>query len=330
MFSLKALICGILLVILVEAAGAAMVFQDEFDLDPAANGWTESADGGDITSDGDNTLFSGPGNTTQAITRTISTAGRTDLFAGFDVAANANSEFNDTFTFLVDSDNDMSFESVVSSSAEGANLANLDFTALPGAAEDNPNLPIRVTWNHNFNDEVMLLDRLVIVDAPLVLATDPFDADPAANGWTESGEVTSNGSGQASLEGDLNSSITKTFDLSGFESILVNLEGLNDGFNDNADSVILEVDAGSGFVEVGRQRGTDSPYLLGALLPPEAENNPSVALRLTADSTFGGQDTLFDALTVRGAIVPEPSALMLLGLAAVLWLGCGARRGGKS
>ncbi len=319
MFKLKLLICGVAVAMVVSPAVAGLLLDEGFTADPASAGWTEDPAGGDITSDGNNAVFSGPGGSTQAITRSISTVGTTGLFVGFKATATDSAESNDTLTFLIDSDNDGAFEAVTSANAGGANLENADFTALPAAAEGNAGLPIRVTWNHNFEDEDLLLDRLMIFEAPEIIETDPFDVDPAANGWTESGSVESNGE-QALLGGDPASSITKTFDLTGYTNILVNLEGLNDGYNGLDDMVTVEVDAGNGFVEVGRQLGTDDPYLLGALLPPEADDNATVTLRLTADSSYSGQDTKFDNLTLRGALIPEPTSLMLLAAGGLLAL----------
>ena len=176
-----------------------------------------------------------------------------------------------------------------------------------------------MAWSHNFGGEDGLLDRLELFEAPDVITTDPFDLDPGANGWTEAGgSVTSNGLGQASLQGTPTSSITKTFDLSDYETVLVLLDGENDGFNDDNDAVIASIDTGSGFVEVASQNGTASPYLLSGRLPESADRNASVDIRLTVDSTAGGQHTLFDQLTLRGKAIPEPSSLLLLtGLLAV-------------
>lgn len=319
MLKRKLLICGTVAAVIVSPAAAGLLFDDDFASDPASNGWIESPDGGDIVSDGDIATFSGPGGSTQAITQNISTAGSSDLFVGFKATATDSAESNDTLTFLIDSDNDGVFEAVTSANAGGANLENADFTALPAAAHGKSSLPIRVTWNHNFDDEDLLLDRLVIFPAGEIIETDPFDLDPADNGWTESGSVGSNGE-QALLGGDPASSITKTFDLTGYTNILVNLEGINDTYNGLDDMVTVEVDAGDGFVEVGRQLGTDSPYLLGALLPPEADDNAGVTLRLTADSSYSGQDTKFDNLTLRGALIPEPASLTLLAVGGLLGL----------
>lgn len=178
-----------------------------------------------------------------------------------------------------------------------------------------------MTWEHNNAGEDGYLDHLTLFEAPDVIASDPFDLDPASNGWTESGgTVESNGDGTVSLQGTPSSSITKTFDFSKVENILVELEGINDGYNANDDQVILEIDSGSGFVEAGVHIGTDSPYTLGALLPTDAENNSSVALRLIADSSFSGQDTKFDQLTIRGLVIPEPSTALLLLLGASAFL----------
>lgn len=315
------LICGGFFLFVISGAAGAPVYEDAFVEDPEAGGWTEDADGGSITHNGSDAVFAGQGGSVQKVTRTISTAGRTGMYVHFTASANADSEWNDFFRFQVDSDGDGTFESVASANADHPSFQNLDPMPLPTAAEDNSSLPIRMTWEHNDTGEDGYLDHLTIFEAPDEIATDPFDLDPAANGWTEGGgSVTSNGSGQASLQGTPTSWIQKEFDFSEYANILVNLEGINDGYNDRGDDhIIMEVDTGGGFAEIARQTDGD-PYLLGALLPAEADGNSSVLLRLKADSSAAGQDTLFDQLTISGLAIPEPAsfALLAFGAAAAL------------
>ena len=166
-----------------------------------------------------------------------------------------------------------------------------------------------------------------------IIFNDPFDVDPAANGWTEkivqvpvgslpvtaTGDISPNGEGHVVLEktgeaGALELSITRTIDTTDFENIKLGLTAKQSPVNyESEDFIRIEYNSGSGFVTLLEDHevwmGEGKPTADGNTvftstgdlsLPADASNIASLMLRITVFIDAVNEDTFFDDFVVKG------------------------------
>jgi len=179
--------------------------------------------------------------------------------------------------------------------------------------------------------------------------SDPFDLDPAANGWTEAVQDgididDDGGSGHARFwrptganGSNVEASITRTLSTVGFENIALELFGDQFSTSFEGDDYIAlryDLDDGGGFQQVffvnddlaGNAFDTG---LLG--LPPGAANQPNLTIQIAANFNAGAEGYRLDEFNLLGSplaseVIPEPSAFFIWWLLAGLGVGLGWRR----
>jgi len=194
-------------------------------------------------------------------------------------------------------------------------------------------------------ESILILFSLVLISFLTVSAqeayadiifNDPFDVDPAANGWTEkivkvpvgnlpvtaTGDISSNGEGQVVLEktgkaSALELSITRTIDTTDFENIKLGLTAKQSPGNyESEDFIRIEYNSGSGFVTLledhevwmgeGKPKSDGNTVFTpsGDLpLPATASNIASLMVRLTVFIDAVNEDIFFDDFVVKGKII---------------------------
>jgi len=166
-----------------------------------------------------------------------------------------------------------------------------------------------------------------------IIFNEPFDVDPAANGWTEkivqvpvygfphtaTGDIAPNGDGQVVMKktgevGALELSITRTIDTTGFENIKLALTAKQSPGNyEEEDFIRIEYDGGSGFVtlledhevwmgEGGPTDDGNTVFTSSGDLPLQADasNIASLMVRLTVFIDEVNEDIFFEDFVVKG------------------------------
>ncbi len=163
-----------------EVKPLAAIFEDNFDLDPDANGWTESLSNtgnpGDIFPDGNGQVVLGSdglnvdGNDfdTRSITRTIDATGFFDLRLEIEASEDDTLEGDDIFSILVDDGN--GFVAIVT---ENDDFTSLNETTFLGSLE-NSVFDLRIQGTSNVED--FFLDRVAITGRELVVIPEPATA----------------------------------------------------------------------------------------------------------------------------------------------------------
>ncbi|QNN24168.1 hypothetical protein HED60_18465 [Planctomycetales bacterium ZRK34] len=179
-----------------STASAATLFEDPFDLDPDANGWTETINqgsdtinladihetgAGEVIFETDYDGTDGADNEFYAITRTLDATGFSSLAVKLSIREATTVEGSDNVKVQIDTGS--GFTDVVGVSGEFG-TTTLGPTFLGAATNNNSSFQIRVISNNNAED--IYLDHFIVYEfTDVVLYSDDFSLDADANGSTD-------------------------------------------------------------------------------------------------------------------------------------------------
>ncbi len=198
------------------SGGNVTIFSDDFTVDPAGNGWTETlTPASDAT--GNIALHS---SLTEAILektggsfailletdRVIDTTGFTDIKLNFTARQDAIGGVYEPFDFIkIEIDTGTGFRTLLEDRQQwngtndlvgegtpfiiGGTEASTGFLSLPLEADNNANLGIRLSTNPDDTTKDSFWTEFELIGIPsgnVVIFSDDFSVDPASNGWTES------------------------------------------------------------------------------------------------------------------------------------------------
>ncbi len=155
--------------------------------------------------------------------------------------------------------------------------------------------------------------------AAATLFVDEFDLDPSLNGWTESidqgsdttnaADILATGSGEVRFKTDYDGvagadyeifRISRTINATGFNNLMVELQVRENTTVESNDNVKIQIDTGSGWVDVAGIAGEFGTTTIASLLGPATDNTTfqlSVASYNNAEDIFLDRIAVFESAT---------------------------------